>query len=127
MHLPKHFREEECFASCYNEAIALKIREGAPLASYAIDRRCLRKAAEATAGEAMQVLICFFCACVYTRAGACKLRDIDWYTPLENPEYFLGCTASQARELFSLDTYLEKYGESWKSASQRPKTASFLI
>ena len=40
---PLCFSEEERFAAAYNEAIAIKVRQGAPLASYSIDRRCLRK------------------------------------------------------------------------------------
>ena len=52
--------KEERVAAVYSEAIALKIREGAPLASYSIDRKCLRKGAEATSGDNIQALICFF-------------------------------------------------------------------
>ena len=48
--LPFVYTEEERIAAAYNQAIAEEVREGAPVASYSIDRRCLRKAAEATEG-----------------------------------------------------------------------------
>ena len=105
--LPACHSEAERLSAVYNEAVAEKIRGGAPLAAYSIDRRCLRNYHHATQGDQIEAPICFFCACVYTRSGACKLRDIDWYFPFENPEYFFGCTASEARELFSVDTYLD--------------------
>ena len=40
--LPLSFSIRERVASAYNEAIGVKVRQGAPLASYAIDRKCLR-------------------------------------------------------------------------------------
>ena len=51
--------EVDRFAFAYNEAIAVKVRQGAPLASFAIDRKCLRKASDAMAGNRIQSLICF--------------------------------------------------------------------
>ena len=39
--------------SIYNEAIAEKIREGAPLASYSIDRRALTQLSEALQGRSV--------------------------------------------------------------------------
>lgn len=40
---PNAYNDERLFAvSVYNEGIALAIRRGAPLASYSIDRRCLK-------------------------------------------------------------------------------------
>ena len=59
--LPHCFASEERVAAVYNKAIAQKIQEGAPLASYSIDRKCLRKAAEAMQEDDVQSLICFFC------------------------------------------------------------------
>ena len=56
---PMH-KEVERITAVYNEAIGINVREGAPLASYSIDRKCLRKGAEATAGDNVQALVCFF-------------------------------------------------------------------
>ena len=61
--LPLVHSESDRVLAAYTEAIATKVRDGAPLASYSIDRRCLRKAAEATKGDNVQSLICFMCAC----------------------------------------------------------------
>ena len=107
---PKCFSESERLSAVYNEAVAEKIRCGAPLAAYSIDRRCLRNYHNATRDDQIEAPICFFCACVYTRSATCKLQDIEWCKPLENPQFFLGCTAEKTRELYSLDTYLRKYG-----------------
>ena len=45
----------------YNEGIAVAVRAGAPLAAYAIDRRCTRNYAEALRDDGVQSLICFCC------------------------------------------------------------------
>ena len=39
--LPKMHSEAEQFSAAYEEAIAVAVRRGAPLAAYSIDRRCL--------------------------------------------------------------------------------------
>ena len=74
---------EERVAAVYNEAIGMKIREGAPLASYSIDRKCLRKAAEATAGDNVEALICFFCPCIYPYRKREPAPAIRWYNIAE--------------------------------------------
>ena len=97
-------------ASVYNEAIATKIRQGAPLASYAIDRRCLRNASEAIASDTVHALICFFCACVYPHvSGACN--QIHWRKAKTSTNTFFGYTQESAQRQVSLDTYLRKYGK----------------
>ena len=53
--------QETQFLSLYNEAIATKVREGAPTASYSIDRRCLKNYAAELEGNNIQCLICFSC------------------------------------------------------------------
>ena len=52
--------ERVCFASAYKEAIAVSIRRGAPLASYAIDRRSLYNACQGLCDDAVETLICFW-------------------------------------------------------------------
>ena len=73
--LPGCFSPDERVAAAYNEALGFKVRQGAPLASYAIDRKCLRKASEAMSGENIEALICFFCACIHPhRSAFCSER-----------------------------------------------------
>ena len=57
--LARMHTEEERVAAVNNEAVGIKVRAGAPLVSYSIDRACLRKGAEATAGDNVQALVCF--------------------------------------------------------------------
>ena len=54
--LPAAYSEEERRASAYNEAIAVVVREGAPLAAYAIDRRCLFNYTEALSDDGVEAL-----------------------------------------------------------------------
>ena len=44
---PEQYEDEENVAAVYNETVSTKTRQGAPLASYSIDRRCLNKGAYA--------------------------------------------------------------------------------
>ena len=51
--LPSLYSVTERVGAVYNEALAIRSREAAPIASYAIDRKCLRKGAEAMAEDNM--------------------------------------------------------------------------
>ena len=48
--------------SAYSEAIALKVREGAPLDTYSIDRRAMYNYAKACGDDEVYMPICFCCA-----------------------------------------------------------------
>lgn len=48
--------------SVYNEALAIAIRRGAPLASYSIDRRCLRQYVQHATDANTYAAVCFVCA-----------------------------------------------------------------
>ena len=115
--LPSCFDEEERAAAVYNEAIGIKIREGAPLASYSIDRRCLRKAADVTAGENLQALICFSCACIHPyrqhedEPPNGSWRNIRWQRPMEILGTFFRSGYEFTKNNFGLDSYLERYGK----------------
>ena len=63
--LPRCYTQEDRVLAVYNEAIAEKIRQGAPLASYAIDRRAIKNFASATEEDKILAPICVLCACVY--------------------------------------------------------------
>ena len=70
--LPACYEEEDRLISVYNEAIAEKVRNGAPLASYAIDRRALKNFHEALQEDSIQVPMCFFMwLCIRAPQEAC--------------------------------------------------------
>ena len=57
-----HDTEEIRLFSAYCEAIAVKVREGAPLDTYSIDRRAIVNYTEAAGDDSIFSLICFSCA-----------------------------------------------------------------
>ena len=101
------------FASAYDKAIAVKVRQGAPLASFAIDRKCLRKAADAMAGDRIQSLICFFCACVHPHMAGHQNQQTQYRRPFnpENEDFFFAFDAKATQELLSVETILKNYGK----------------
>ena len=122
--LPKWFHLQERVVSMYNEAIAECIREGAPLACYAIDRRALENMHNAITEDSVQAPICFLCGCIYIhfdkpqhdwRPGQASVEsDIHWFSVLEsNPKThateFLGLTEHETSALYGLESYLQKY------------------
>ena len=108
---PLCFSKEERFAAAYNEAIAIKVRQGAPLASYSIDRKCLRKASIATSGDNIQALICFICARVFPHREHEVNQDIQWTSPFATERLLYNCTKDDAEKFFGLETYLKNYGK----------------
>ena len=68
-HMPKCYEDDERIAAVYNEAVATKTRMGAPLASFSIDRKCLKKGAHAMEDGKIEGLVCFLCACVHVRVS----------------------------------------------------------
>ena len=63
--LPQCFSKDVQYQSIYNQSIAEKIREGAPLASYAIDRRALQNFDDALEDKNVCAPMCFICGCIY--------------------------------------------------------------
>ena len=58
-----HHKDEATLAlSVYNEGIATAVRQGAPLASYSIDRRCMLQYNTHLRHENTSSLVCFLCA-----------------------------------------------------------------
>ena len=107
------YTDEDLVAAVYNEAIARKVRAGAPLTSYSIDRRCLREAAQVTKGDSIQSLICFFCACIHPRVESFVNLNIMWMQPLDSvqKDHFFGFSQGQTERLLSQEAYLNKYGK----------------
>ena len=101
---------DEKVIGVYNEAIALRTRQGAPLASYSIDRKCLRKAALATSGDNIQSLVCFLCGCIYPHREMELKQPINWHKPLERKGKFFAYERAAGLAIFSHETYLDKYG-----------------
>ena len=113
--------QNELVMSVYNEALAIAIRRGAPLASYAIDRRCLRQYVQHSTDESTHAPVCFVCARRFVHiSGVDKYKAIE-YRPLLTREanedlsgecdYFLGIDRKYAKTFFSLDAYCKQYGE----------------
>ena len=48
--------------SVYNEGIAIAVRKGASLASYSIDRRCLKESMTSLTHPNTNALVCLLCA-----------------------------------------------------------------
>ena len=59
---PAQHSEVDKLVGVYNEVISVVVRQGAPLASYEIDRRCLYNYMRAVADDNIEALICFCCA-----------------------------------------------------------------
>ena len=109
--LPSMHSALERTAAVYNEALAIRSREAAPIASYAIDRKCLRKAAEVLADDNIQNLICFFCGCIhpYLDTDEREAQHIVWMKPCNESNSFLKYSRKETEYHFSLEAYLNKY------------------
>ena len=106
--------------SIYNEALAEKIREGAPLASYSIDRRALTQFSEALQDRSVSAPMCFLCGCIYMhrerpewdrRPGQAESENyIQWKSAFdESKRKFLGMSKQQTEAYYGLETYLKKF------------------
>ncbi|CAJ1340380.1 unnamed protein product, partial [Effrenium voratum] len=109
-------RPPDALLSVYNEAVARRCRAGAPLAGCSLDRTALRSFAEATAEDSVEALVCFCCACVYTRVAELEGQsEIQWRRPLSRKptgeHLFFGKPAAAAAQALSLERFLEKYDQ----------------
>ena len=117
--LPGNATSLEKIAACYNEAIAVKTRQGAPIASYSIDRKCLRKASDTLQGNNIQALICSLCACIYPHIEQEAKSEIMWSQPLRKSAdgkrtLFFGFDEDVTSQALSVEAYLKKYGKDSK-------------
>ena len=109
--LPKIAAPEERILAAYNEAISTKVRRGAPLATYSIDRRCLYNYAQAMQDDNVETLICFRCARRFPYLGNGRANDIKWVKPLsEDARAFCGLSEEKTKEFFGLESYLRRCG-----------------
>ena len=105
----------DALQSAYNQAIAVKCRQDAPIAGASLDRTALHGFAEATRGNKVEALVCFCCGGVhpYVKEVADK-GSIDWYQPLQQKgpsgeSLFLGQPTQTMERLLGLQTYLSRY------------------
>ena len=113
--------EKVCFSSAYQEAIAIAIRRGAPLASYSIDRRSLFNASQGLRSDTVEALICFWCSRRFPYRRTASANEISWHNPAmttrcsddsQAVEYdFLGIPRVHVADIFGMDSYLDKYGQ----------------
>ena len=115
--------QQERRAAVYNEAIAVVVRGGAPLASYAIDRRCLRNYVEGLGDDAVESLICFSCARRFPHLSGRRVNEVRWISPLGRIEVgenscdrFCGMARGDTENIFGLTSYLRRYGHTSDSA-----------
>ena len=110
-----HATAEDCYLSVYNEAIAWRCRAEAPLAGASLDRRALLNFSGAMAGNRLEALVCFSCACIHTYVQELPpdKQRIRWYRPLAGlpagEHAFLGHSFQSISDLIGLDTFLAKY------------------
>jgi len=111
----------ERMMAAYNEAIATVARGGAPLASYAIDRRSIYAYTDASTNGTIETLICWCCARRWPWMQARAINEISWSAPFAThdtttvsqvPWTFYGMRPKATKDMFSLDAYLERYGGS---------------
>ena len=103
--------------SVYEEAIACRIRRGAPLSIYSIQRRCLREYPKATENHSIQSPVCLMCACSFPYVHGRPGNELAWKKPFVAPKKKPGtlsafCTldAWSCENAYGLETYLVNYG-----------------
>ena len=75
-----HRKDEARLAlSIYNEGIATAVRQGAPLASYSIDRRCMLQYNTHLMHENTGASVCFMCARRFPRVHGVQRNPIKFY------------------------------------------------
>ncbi|CAE7904497.1 anks1b, partial [Symbiodinium necroappetens] len=108
-HLPKPL-PTDALTSVYNEAIALRCREAAPVAGCSRDRSALRSFATATSQDKVESLICFSCACIHPRVADSTEPSgrIHWRKLINesHPEI-----TEKLHEILSIDQYLRRYND----------------
>ena len=113
--------QNELGISVYNEALAIAIRRGAPLASFSIDRRCLRQYVQHSTDASTHATVCFVCAQRFVHVSGVDKYKAIVYVPLVardvnedlsgECDYLLGIEEKYAKNFFSLDAYCRQYGE----------------
>ena len=72
MTLPLCFSEKARLLSVYNEALAVKTRQGAPFTSYAVQRRSVNNYMTVVVKSSIQAPMCLICACKFPYVSSRK-------------------------------------------------------
>ena len=116
--LPQCFPKDVQYQSIYNESIAEKIREGAPLASYSLDRRALQNFDDALENKNICAPMCFICGCIYVHRSRPHhdfpieygvQNHIEWRKPFVEKDRFFSLTSEETEQQYGQNTYLRKY------------------
>ena len=107
---PEKQPEIKKFLSAYQEAIAMKNREGAPVACLTIDRRCMRNYETALTSSETESLVCLICARRFFKVNEIPAEKIEWIRLLRVAEAesngeassFLNLKAEQIQKVFGL-------------------------
>ena len=104
--------------SVYCEAVAWKVRQGAPLASYSIDRRAIANYTTAFERGGIEELICFSCARRFPHIATASSHDIQWHKALSasgvlgsalSDMQFCGLPLERAEKIFGIEASYRKY------------------
>ena len=125
-HMPCGLSDEFKMSSAYNEAIATKIRQGAPLVTYSIERRMIMMYMNHVKDDKqIQAPICLFCGCKFVYVQDRHCNRISWEKPFTGTEkdknvvsHLFALNMVQTKDAFSLEKYLEDYGLIQASSSQ---------
>ena len=125
---PSNDSEAVRLFSAYCEALAEKVREGAPLDTYSIDRRAILNYNRATADDQIYSLICFSCARRFPYVASLgQKNEIHWRRPLVRDKTctFFGMGPEQCTSIYGLDTYMKRYGHQPGFPDMRQHAAEF--
>ena len=97
------------------------LRQGAPLASFSIDRRCLYNYTRALRDDGVESLICFSCARRFPFLADRRSNDISWEVVLglvsadgvddeEQRTVFCKLGKETTKVFFGMETFIAKYG-----------------
>ena len=96
--------------SIVNEAIATKIRKGAPFACNSIDRRALASFTGTLTDATTESLVCVSCACVFPRVATQRRHRISWEPAFDGGRFLGSLSAEETKHIFGFQQYLSRYG-----------------
>ena len=107
---PLNYSLEERIFAAYNSSLSLKAQMAAPLASYAIDRRCMYAYMQGLADDKVDSLICFCCARRFPYVSSFRGNLIRWHQPWNYEHAFQFLDAKCTESFLGYATYLSRYG-----------------
>ena len=102
--LPEELPEHDKMWATYSEAIAWQVRKGAPLATYAIDRRAMAGFTTRVEGMDIEEIVCCSCARRFARLGKGDSEEISWAAILSRS----GIVGSQSEDVLCLGLTMEQ-------------------